>query len=60
MLKLKQAVEKYLIAQDGATAIEYSLIAAAMAVGIIAGFPNLSGAVKNKIILISNSITTLT
>jgi Flp pilus assembly pilin Flp len=60
MLKLKRAIKEYLIAQDGATAIEYSLIAAAISLAIIGGFPNLSGAVKNKILLISNSITTLT
>lgn len=39
-------VKQLLRDESGATAIEYSLIAAMMAVGLIAGFPVLSTAIE--------------
>ena len=43
--------------ESGATAIEYGLIAALIAVVIISGATALGGALNNKLTSISNSVT---
>jgi len=43
MLKIKTAIHGYLSDENGATAIEYALIAALIAIGIVAGASALGG-----------------
>ena len=46
--------------ESGATAIEYGLIAALIAVAIIAALNSLSGNLKNTFNYVGNSLTTAT
>jgi Flp pilus assembly pilin Flp len=57
---LKHLFETYLASTDGAVAIEYALIAVALSLAIIGGFPGLSAAVSAKIQAITASFASLT
>jgi Flp pilus assembly pilin Flp len=59
MNKMIDIFAKYVDDTNGAVAIEYSLIASAMAIGIIGGFPLMSNAVKNKITVIAGYFSSL-
>jgi Flp pilus assembly pilin Flp len=59
MNKMIDIFAKYVDDASGAVAIEYSLIASAMAIGIIGGFPLMSNAVKNKITVIAGYFSSL-
>jgi Flp pilus assembly pilin Flp len=60
MMKLKRVLENYLAAENGAVAIEYALIAVALVLAIVGGFPNLTAAISNKLQGIATSLTNLT
>jgi pilus assembly protein Flp/PilA len=49
--------KKFLTEEDGATAIEYGLIAGLIAVAVIAGFTEIGGALTTKFAEISTALT---
>jgi Flp pilus assembly pilin Flp len=53
-------VKAYLAAENGAVAIEYALIAVALTLAIIGGFPNLTAAITLKLQGIVTSFASLT
>jgi Flp pilus assembly pilin Flp len=60
MKMTKYWVTAYLAAEEGAVAIEYALIAVALTLAIIGGFPNLTAAVSAKLQGIVTSFASLT
>ena len=51
-------MNKFLQDESGATAIEYGLIASAMALALIASYPLVTAAVKGRFTTIATNITT--
>ena len=54
MTTLKQYILDYVADNSGATAIEYALIAALIALGMIGGASTLGGAVEDSYINVAN------
>jgi pilus assembly protein Flp/PilA len=59
MYNLKASVSPFLKNQNGATAIEYSMIAAAMTIAIIAAMPLISDPLSSKFSLVGSTITNI-
>jgi Flp pilus assembly pilin Flp len=51
--------KRFLRAEEGAVAIEYALIAVALTLAIIGGFPGVTAAITNKFQGIANSFASL-
>jgi pilus assembly protein Flp/PilA len=49
--------KNFLQDQSGATAIEYALIASAMALALVTAMPSLGNVIKNKFVNIGTKIT---
>ena len=54
---MKTMVEKFFTDDSGATAVEYGLISAIMAVALLSGFGAFSNALNNQFVYLSNTIT---
>ncbi|CAN7612391.1 Flp family type IVb pilin [Rhizobium sp. LjRoot254] len=48
---------KFIACEDGATAIEYGLISAIMAVALLTGFGAFSNAISNQFVYLSDTMT---
>lgn len=51
--------KRFLTAEEGAVAIEYALIAVALSLAIIGGFPNITAAISAKLQGIATSFSSL-
>ncbi len=56
---LKTSVSPFLKNQNGATAIEYSMIAAAMTIAIIVAMPLISSPLDAKLSIVGSTITNI-
>jgi pilus assembly protein Flp/PilA len=54
---MKTIFEKFFTDDSGATAVEYGLISAIMAVALLTGFGAFSNAMSNQFIYLSNTMT---
>jgi pilus assembly protein Flp/PilA len=54
---MKMPFEKFFTDDSGATAIEYGLISAIMAVALLSGFGAFSNAMSNQFLYLSNTVT---
>jgi pilus assembly protein Flp/PilA len=52
----KSMLKRFLADESGATAIEYGLLAAIMAVALITGFGAFSNALSNQMIFLANTM----
>ena len=59
MTMKKHLAKRFLIAEEGAVAIEYTLIAAALAIAILGGFPSVTSAITVKLQAIAGSFASL-
>ena len=54
---MKTIFEKFFTDNSGATAIEYGLISAIMAVALLSGYGAFSNSLSNQFLYLSNTIT---
>jgi pilus assembly protein Flp/PilA len=54
---MKTKLEKFFSDDSGATAVEYGLISAIMAVALLSGFGAFSNAMSNQFLYLSNTMT---
>ncbi|UVC08696.1 Flp family type IVb pilin [Rhizobium sp. TH2] len=54
---MKTMFEKFFTDDNGATAIEYGLISAIMAVALLSGFGAFSNSMSNQFLYLSNTMT---
>jgi pilus assembly protein Flp/PilA len=54
---MKTKLEKFFTDDSGATAVEYGLISAIMAVALLSGFGAFSNAMSNQFLYLSNTMT---
>jgi pilus assembly protein Flp/PilA len=57
---MTRLLKAFVADRDGATAIEYGLIAALIATALITGFGAMSGQLQNVFTIIANNIPSLT